>query len=62
MKLMNAVVLALAGCVAVIGSAIAEDLDISESKFGCMLDMHAVRGFYVDNLIEGKLQDYRDTE
>jgi len=57
MKLMNAVVLALAGCVAVIGSAIAEDLDISESKFGCMLDMHAVRGFYVDNLIEGKLQD-----
>ena len=57
MKILNAVIFVLAGCVAVIGSAIADDLTISESEFGCMLDMHAVRGFYVDNLIEGRLQD-----
>ena len=30
-------------------------LTVDESAFGCMLDMEPVRGFYVDNLIEGEL-------
>jgi len=30
-------------------------LDIQADDFGCMLDMTPVRGFYVDNLIEGEL-------
>ena len=30
-------------------------LDISAEDFRCMLDMTPVRGFYVDNLIEGQL-------
>jgi hypothetical protein len=35
----------------------ADKLTITEADFNCMLDMHPVRGFYVDNLIEGKLKD-----
>jgi len=30
-------------------------LDIKADDFGCMLDMRPVRGFFVDNLIEGDL-------
>ena len=32
-------------------------LTITESDFDCVLDMQPVRGFYVDNLLEGKLAD-----
>lgn len=32
-------------------------LTISDSDFNCVLDMQPVRGFYVDNLLEGKLAD-----
>ena len=32
-------------------------LDISAEDFRCMLDMTPVRGFYVDNLIEGQLDN-----
>ena len=32
-----------------------KSLVVTESDFDCMLDMQAVRGFYVDNLIAGKL-------
>jgi len=33
-----------------------ETLNIDDKNFNCMLDMTAVRGFYVDNLIEGELE------
>ena len=32
-------------------------LSITDTDFNCMLDMEPVRGFYVDNLIPGKLDD-----
>jgi hypothetical protein len=35
-------------------------LSISDSDFDCMLDMEPVRGFYVDNLIEGELPQTLD--
>ena len=44
-------------CVILAGGTQADDLAITGSDFDCMLDMQPVRGFYVDNLIEGKLQD-----
>ncbi len=34
-----------------------KQLDISDTDFRCMLDMTPVRGFYVDNLIDGKLEE-----
>lgn len=57
MRIINAVALVFSACLSIVGGAIAENLSIDESDFGCMLDMHSIRGFYVDNLIEGKLQD-----
>ncbi|WP_298444263.1 hypothetical protein [uncultured Ferrimonas sp.] len=42
----------------VLGSAHAnEPLSISSDSFQCVTDMTPVRGFYVDNLIAGKLAD-----
>lgn len=32
-------------------------LPVSGSDFDCMLDMQPVRGFYVDNLLEGGIED-----
>jgi hypothetical protein len=32
-------------------------LTVNATDFDCMLDMEPVRGFYVDNLIDGKLAD-----
>jgi len=51
--------IAIVGSILVIlaGGAQAQNLTISASDFDCMLDMQSVRGFYVDNLIEGKLED-----
>lgn len=57
MSIRKKVVMCLACCLTIVGSALAEELKITEAEFGCMLDMHPIRGFYVDNLIEGKLQD-----
>lgn len=40
--------------------AVSEDsgkFEISASDFNCVLGMHPVRGFYVDNLLEGKLEE-----
>ena len=36
-------------------TAQAAELEVNEQSFNCMLDMEPVRGFYVDNLIEGQL-------
>jgi hypothetical protein len=33
------------------------NLTIADSDFDCVLDMQAVRGFYVDNLIAGELAE-----
>jgi hypothetical protein len=57
MRLLTTIGSLLISCVAVTGSAQAENLAITGSDFDCMLDMQPVRGFYVDNLIEGKLED-----
>jgi hypothetical protein len=40
-----------------IPAAHADGLDIDNANFNCMLDMQPVRGFYVDNLIPGKIAD-----
>jgi len=57
MRIIKAVMLTVSASVVTITSALAENLAITEADFNCMLDMQPVRGFYVDNLIEGKLQD-----
>ena len=54
---MYLVIAVFSGFAAIAGNALAEELTISEDDFGCMLDMQPVRGFYVDNLIQGKLDD-----
>ena len=35
----------------------ATQLPVTDADFNCMLDMQPVRGFYVDNLIPGKLDE-----
>lgn len=57
MKLLIGLSTFFISCVISAASTQAEELSITGSDFDCMLDMHAVRGFYVDNLIEGKLED-----
>lgn len=57
MKIFDSIAPVIAGLALLAGTAIAEDLTITDSDFDCMLDMQPVRGFYVDNLIEGKLED-----
>jgi len=47
-------VLMLAGTVSA-NSDMPNQLNIKADDFGCMLDMTPVRGFFVDNLIEGEL-------
>ena len=36
---------------------VAENLSVTDSDFDCMSEMQPVRGFYVDNLIAGKLPE-----
>lgn len=48
---------ALASPVLADTKAAPEALKVEADDFYCMLDMTPVRGFYVDNLIEGKLED-----
>ncbi|TKB58677.1 hypothetical protein [Ferrimonas aestuarii] len=38
-------------------SGVAAELEVNAEDFQCITDMTPVRGFYVDNLIEGKLAD-----
>lgn len=57
MRLLTTIGSLFISCLVVTGSARAENLTITGSDFDCMLDMQPVRGFYVDNLIEGKLED-----
>ena len=41
----------------VIQAEVTSALTISDTDFNCVLDMQPVRGFYVDNLLDGKLAD-----
>ena len=57
---MKILITLLFSCLAL--TAIAEtpetaQLPVSDADFNCMLDMQPVRGFYVDNLIPGKLDE-----
>lgn len=56
-RLVSIAVLPAIATLVVTTSAQAEEetLKIDESDFNCVLDMAPVRGFYVDNLIEGEL-------
>lgn len=57
-NVMRAIIAILAMFFSITGTVNAESTDalaISESDFNCVLDMQPVRGFYVDNLLEGKL-------
>lgn len=57
MKIVNMLIVVLAGHATLALSETTEDLTIQASDFNCMLDMEPVRGFYVDNLIDGKLSE-----
>lgn len=57
MRIIKAVMLTVAAGVVTVSGSLADKLTITEADFNCMLDMQPVRGFYVDNLIEGKLED-----
>ena len=57
MKTLNTLVLLVFSFAALAGPASAENLAITDSDFDCVLDMQPVRGFYVDNLLDGKLAD-----
>lgn len=51
MKTLGTILLLLAS----VSTAAADKLTITDADFNCVLDMQPVRGFYVDNLIEGQL-------
>jgi hypothetical protein len=55
--MLNTLVLILASFIPLATAENTENLVITDSDFSCMLDMEPVRGFYVDNLIAGKLPE-----
>lgn len=57
MKVLQKMLLLMIICSPFAMTSATESLTINDSDFKCMLDMQPVRGFYVDNLIEGKLQE-----
>jgi len=57
MKILNTLVLMLISSLTMASTENNDTLTISSSDFNCVLDMEPVRGFYVDNLIEGKLSE-----
>lgn len=55
---MKMIKMMLASLSVLVSTAIyAGPLEVNAEHFTCMTDMHPVRGFYVDNLIKGKLAD-----
>jgi hypothetical protein len=56
MKQISSLLLIVLASAIFTNSARTETLEISDSDFNCVLDMQPVRGFYVDNLIEGGLE------
>lgn len=57
MKMITAVFTILLSFAGVVYGEAAKELTITDSDFNCVLDMQPVRGFYVDNLLDGKLAD-----
>ena len=57
MKLLSTFVLMFVSLSALAATENTQSLTISDSDFGCVLDMQPVRGFYVDNVISGKLPE-----
>lgn len=55
MKILNILILMLLSISAMASEENTSPLIITDSDFNCVLDMEPVRGFYVDNLIEGQL-------
>ncbi|MEH6515301.1 MAG: hypothetical protein V7742_01370 [Halioglobus sp.] len=60
MRILTGLLLAIISSFTLAGSIEGKGLSISDSDFNCMLDMEPVRGFYVDNLIEGELPQTLD--
>jgi hypothetical protein len=60
LRILTGLFLAVISSFTLAGSMEEKGLSISDSDFDCMLDMEPVRGFYVDNLIEGKLPQTLD--
>jgi hypothetical protein len=57
MKMFAIVFTSLLSFSGLIHAKTANNITISDADFNCMLDMQPVRGFYVDNLLDGKLAD-----
>lgn len=57
MKTISSLIFVVLSSIAVAADQQVDELVISEADFNCVLDMEPVRGFYVDNLIDGKLQE-----
>ncbi|MEH6519540.1 MAG: hypothetical protein V7742_22925 [Halioglobus sp.] len=57
MKILSILVLVLASYSTLVSAGSTEPLPVTNADFNCMLDMQAVRGFYVDNLIADKLPE-----
>jgi hypothetical protein len=56
MKKISSLILILLSCTTLAATEETDSLAISDSDFNCVLDMQPVRGFYVDNLIEGEME------
>ena len=57
MKIIKILLLLCLSSTVLAGEQTAQNLTITDSDFGCVLDMKPVRGFYVDNLIAGKVEE-----
>ena len=60
MKTISSLIFVVLSSIALAADQQVDKLVISEADFDCVLDMEPVRGFYVDNLIDGKLQETLD--
>jgi hypothetical protein len=60
LRILTGLLLSIVTSFALAGSMEEKGLSISDSDFNCMLDMEPVRGFYVNNLIEGELPQTLD--
>ena len=56
MRKITSLILILLSCATFAATEETNSLAIANSDFNCVLDMQPVRGFYVDNLIEGELE------
>ena len=57
MKIIKILLLLCLSSTVLAGEQTAQNLTITDSDFDCVLDMKPVRGFYVDNLIAGKVEE-----